>query len=141
MVKLKVQSAQDIIAACLDCLGLAKGTAQIFADAYPQLSSGNDIPAETDEIIYHKAKKIFKTKMPKTQLVALYKAVYINLDCAKKYGVAPLLPDFDNADFDKSMRDSAIIPAPSYKLSEMPTQEISPIHFRKNKSAKKGEKL
>ena len=141
MVKLKVQSAQDIIAAYLDCLGLSKDQAQALSDAYPKLSGCADIPAEIDEIIYHKAKKIFKAKMPKIQLIALYKAVYINSGCARQYGISPLLPDFDNADFAKAMRSSTIIPAPVYKLSAMPTQEISPIHFHKNHSTEKGRKL
>lgn len=139
MVKLKIQSAQDIVEAYISCLGLKKNDAQVLLDAYPKLSKSNNLIASLNEIVYLKAKEIYKTKLAKTQLTALYKAAFIDLEIAKKYGVKPLLPNFADTDFTELMHKAYIETAPSYKLTEMPTQEIDPIHLHKAKKAK-GEK-
>ena len=136
MVKLKIQSAQDIIEAYISCLGIKKSEAQTLLDSYPKLSKSNNLTAAINEIIYLKAKEIFKTKLAKTQLIALYKAAFISLEIAKKYGAKPLLPNFADSDFMELMRKAYIKTAPSYKLTEMPTQEIDTIHLHKAKKAK-----
>lgn len=138
MVKLKIQSANDIVAANLSCLGLKKNEAAALLKAYPKLEKAADITAEIDEIIYQKAKKIFKAKLAKIQLVALYKAEFIGLNLPQKYGIKPLLPDFEDNDFKAEMLGAYIEVAPTYKITEMPTQEITTIHLHKAKS--KGEK-
>lgn len=138
MVKLKIRSADDIVAANLSCLGIKKNEASYMLEAYPELEKSADITTEIDEIIYRKAKKIFKAKLAKAQLIALYKAEFIGLNSARKYGIKPLLPDFDDEKFNAEMQMAYIEVAPSYKITDMPTQEITTMHLHKVKS--EGEK-
>lgn len=138
MVKLKVQSAEDIVAAYLTCLGLKKSDAPQVLSFYPQLAESGNIMAELDDIIYQKAKSIYKLKMAKIQLVAVYKAAFADIGAAKEYGAEALLPEFDDKNFAAAMRQAYIEAAPSYKLTEMPTQKIETIQLHKHKS--KGEK-
>ncbi len=132
MAKLKIQSAEDIVSAYLQCLGIKKTEASSFLKAYPKLENSANLTAELDEIIYQKAKKIFKNKLAKLQLIALYKAVFMERHLAQKFGILPLLPDFSDTEFTKLMQQSFIEVAPACKMTAMPTQEISTIHLRKN---------
>lgn len=133
MAKLKIQSAEDIVSAYLQCLGIKKTEASPFLNAYSKLENSANLTAELDEVVYQKAKKIFKNKLAKPQLTALYKAVFIELNLAQKFGIKPLLPDFNDAEFIKLMQQSFIEVAPTYKMTAMPTQEISTIHLHKQK--------
>lgn len=133
MAKLKIQSAEDIVSAYLQCLKIKKTEAAAFLTAYPKLENSANLIAELDDIIYQKAKKIFKNKLAKPQLIALYKAVFIEQNLAQKFGISPLLPDFSDAEFTKLLQQSFIEVAPACKMTAMPTQEISTIHLRKNK--------
>ena len=133
MAKLKIQSAEDIVSAYLQCLGIKKTEASPFLNAYSKLENSANLTAELDEIVYQKAKKIFKNKLAKPQLIALYKAVFIELNLAQKFGIKPLLSDFNDAEFIKLMQQSFIEVAPTCKMTAMPTQEISTIHLHKQK--------
>ncbi|MDO4162077.1 MAG: hypothetical protein Q4D80_03615 [Pseudomonadota bacterium] len=140
MARLKIQSAEDITAAYLSCLNIKKDAVPLLLKSYPELAKATDIPAEIDEIIYQKAKKIYKTKLPKIQMIALYKAVFLETNLAQQYGVYPLLPDFDDPHCHKLLLQAYIETAPSYKITDMPTQEITPISLQKKRNKHSGEK-
>lgn len=137
MVKLKIQSALDILTAYFYSLGIKKEDASQMLEAYKDIESSENIIAKLDEIIYQKSKRIFKENLDKIQLVALYKAVFLKCNLAEKYGIAPLLPDFQDKEFYEIMRNSCIKVAPAYKIAAMPTQKIDTIQLRKHKGEKK----
>ena len=132
MVKIKIQSAEDIIKAYLACLGYKKDiNIQPLITAYPQLSQATNVLSEMDNIIYHFAQHIFGSRHAKAQTVALFKAVFIDNNIAQTYGILPLLPKFENSVYEQTMKSSGFSVAPAYKITKMPTQEISPIHLHK----------
>lgn len=137
MVKLKIQSAVDILTAYLHGLGLKKEYAPQMLEVYKNIESSENIIASLDEIIYQKSKRIFKEKLDKIQLVALYKAIFLKCGLAEKYGIAPLLPNFEDKAFCSVMQNAFIKVAPAYKIAAMPTQKIDTIQLHKNKGEKK----
>ena len=96
MVKIRVHSRDDIIKAYLRGLGYGADIdiSKLLA-SYESLNQQDDISKSFDDIIYNKAKKVFSKDFSKMQLVALYKALFIEGKNAEKYGIDALLPDFD----------------------------------------------
>ena len=137
MAQIKIQRAEDIICAYLVGLGYDKSQdVHPLLAAYPHLEKGN-IPAELDNILYHKALMIWRTKKySKTKLTAMFKAVFIHQKLAETYGLSPLLPDFDDEVFRNLLQQSSYVcPAPAYKITAMPTQTITSVHLYKGRTA------
>lgn len=130
MVKIKVHSRNDIIKAYLRGLGYGADIdiSKLLA-SYESLNEQEDISKAFDDIIYNKAKKVFSKDLSKMQLVALYKALFIEGKNAEKYGIDALLPDFNKAD--EYFKNSAFTVVPHYKVSVIPTQKIEPIALHK----------
>jgi len=80
MVKIKVHSRNDIIKAYLRGLGydVDIDISKLLA-SYESLNQQDDISKSFDDIIYNKAKKVFSKDLSKMQLVALYKALFIEV--------------------------------------------------------------
>ena len=130
MVKIKVHSRNDIIKAYLRGLGYgADIDISKLLTAYTSLNEQEDISKAFDDIIYNKAKKVFSKDLSKMQLVALYKALFIEGKNAEKYGIDALLPDFNKAD--EYFKNSAFSVVPYYKVSVIPTQKIEPFTLHK----------
>ena len=72
MVKLKIQSAMDILTAYFYSLGIKKEDASQMLEAYKDIESSENIIAKLDEIIYQKSKRIFKENFDKTFLNAAF---------------------------------------------------------------------
>ena len=130
MVKIKVHSRNDIIKAYLRGLGYGVDIdiSKLLA-AYTSLNEQEDISKAFDDIIYNKAKKVFSKDLSKMQLVALYKALFIEGKNAEKYGIEALLPDFNKTD--DYFKKSAFSVVPYYKVSVIPTQKIEPFTLHK----------
>lgn len=130
MVKIRVHSRDEIIKAYLRGLGYGADIdiSKLLA-SYESLNRQDDISKAFDDIIYSKAKKVFSKDLPKMQLVALYKALFIEGKNAEKYGIDALLPDFDKSD--EYFKKSAFFIVPYYKVSVIPTQKIEPIALHK----------
>ena len=130
MVKIKVHSRNDIIKAYLRGLGydVDVDISKLLA-TYTSLSEQEDISKAFDDIIYNKAKKIFSKDLSKMQLVALYKALFIEDKDTEKYGIDALLPDFNKTD--DYFKNSAFTVVPHYKVSVIPTQKIEPFTLHK----------
>jgi len=132
MVKIKVRSAEDIVRAYLLNMGYASQTdLREFIAANPQLQKKTSIIAGMDDIIYNAARRVLHTRLSKTRLVACYKAIFISCRIARRFGLAPLLPNFVNKEYSKIFSDEYFEVAPAYKTSVMPVQEIAPLHLHK----------
>jgi len=131
MVKIKIYSRNDVIKAYLSGLGYDADAdiSRLFA-AYKNLNEDEDISKTFDAIIYDKAKKVFHDNLSRVQMIALYKALFIEGKIAEKYGIDALLPNFNKSD--DYFRKSAFLVVPHYKMSPIFKQKIEPLSLSRD---------
>lgn len=127
MVKIVVRTAEEIIGAYLKSMGFdEKYDLSALLTGYPNLkdenNSGHSVVEMLDLIVAEAAVKVFAQKAEQSRLIALYKIAYLELQGAKKWGISPLLPNFQDVHYQAQMQGKFLCSAPEYCFSEMPVQ-------------------
>lgn len=129
MVTLKVQSLNDIIAAYCQSLGYEGRALQtavkVIADRFGGQLNTEDVIASLDKMLLSNIKKYLPDgHLNAYQKVAIFKAVFLMNDGAKKWGSAIFeekeLPDA----LKKALAEHKLSVVPEFKVSHMEPQKI-----------------
>lgn len=130
MVKVVVRDGREIVRAYLQGLGFGSGcNPDTLINEHPSLREPNgDIVALLDEIIYTAAAKVLPPQLCENprHAAALYKALYMELGGAARWGTAPWREDHVNPPYFEEMKKQVFEVVPPYCFSEMPRQVIEP---------------
>lgn len=133
MVAIKIQNAEDIVRAYLQSMGFgADVDIRPLTAAYPSLLKAEDVVTELNRIVSHCAAKFLGQKSCSEHLSAAFRYLFITRCLARQYGVACLLPAFDNPQLFAELRQCSFEAAPAYCLSDVPVQTIEPLSFHKH---------
>lgn len=127
MVKIVIRKEREVIQAYLKGMGFSEEyDVEAFLKEHLELDgrSEEDISALLDGLIYAAAAKVLPPELSRQKATALYKALYVELNGAQKWGSAPLSSRYEDPQYVKLMREHVFKSVPECCYSEMPRQEL-----------------
>lgn len=133
MVTLRVQSLNDIITAYFCSLGFKeKGLETVVTSViakYQNQLDGKDVTASLDAILVNQIKRNLEDdKLDDAQKVAMFKLAFLEQDGAKRWGAEAFIANKWSKTMIESLKNTAIVIAPGYKISYMKAQKIETAH-------------
>lgn len=150
MVAIKVQSLKDIVIAYFKSIGFSGAKLEKAADViikrYSSDFEKNDVICILEQILEKNLEKNFsEVKLEPEQKKAWFKAVFLLLNGADKWGVDAFIGENVDKGYIAQIKGYGLYQIPEYKLSHMEAQKIvspNPLKmlgriFRKNTRRKK----
>lgn len=129
MVTLRVQSLDDIITAYCRSLGFEgkslQAAVKVIGSRFGDKLNHEDVIASLDKMLLDAVKKYLPdNKLGNDQKTALFKAVFLLQNGAKKWGCVVFEDKEFPADLQKALAGHKLMAAPEFKVSHMQPQKI-----------------
>lgn len=129
MVTLRVQSLDDIICAYCQSLGYEgrnlQSVVQMIAGQFGGQLNPEDVIASLDKMLLGNIKKYLPDcQLDNSQKTAIFKAVFLLQNGAKKWGNVIFEKKELPADLQLALREHSLTVAPEFKMSRMRSQKI-----------------